>query len=1074
MSRSIDEIRNELIAQSNKTKPNSVNPHDVFDNMLEILSRILSSDGKVTLEDIDKLYSRIREFEAKIADLTNILRYGAICGDSNFDARQFTVTTGTEAVNPKDESDIEATEVVKPDTFPPTVPAIAVKLDTAKNFLKNIQNLIDGEPIFTTDTHKFMLYYKGKFYGSSSESGGGDGVSVEELLKLYLDSLGFLGKDSHKYRLNIFPNGELRVIRDEETELVKDNRVRGDVWVNGRFVINSIFCGGDGDEHRYQGCSHNFIELANSSEVEINLKNIYILYAPDSDSPWEVLPLSGVIKPQGSYLIRGAKCSVKTNTTIIDVDKYDIEWKLKDGSLIKFNQKSPTFYLAYGVNGQFYGLSGKLINSDELTRVPYQTPILKGYIDSVGFGEGSGEKGQAFKITSGDSWSDALFVRYYSFDPCNQANKDYVKHSSASMWTYVNLSKTRQSDTINNYSNLPYYDLMRKLRYKPKASFESGGIFSRNSTFDVNRPNNINLTFGREATDSGQGHGATRCINWISVGYYDEYIELIDRKHEGDPLTPPEFIYSINPGELTENNYERFLTELGVHNGDLKLAKILASVYSRIRWETTSGTAVTTHKVILRNLPAGEYRYKVRRSGDRKYMSHWRYFTVRKSDEVKSFNFIQDTDQQGFNWLEYQVWERTCKAIVKSEFNPQFTINTGDISQNGNRENEWIDYYQARDKHLSDIEEMFTIGNNDLCGVPEYNLGDGTASKYKINHSNVNHYYCFELDPDNLPLVTLSNGVELVIPSVYSFNYGEYHFVSLNSEIATNTYKAYQDEPGTFITDVYSAQAEWYKRDLSKWKTGAYNNEPRDCGKALTYMHEMPFTIITHKTAIGTTGRSGSKLNTVQTKGKLFYWSRIFKEYGVRLIFGGHKHTYSMSCPVYDAPTDYLNEESHSVNPDADIWKEVSPAAQMRPIIQVTDATQMKTDVNSVTNTLLGRYEIVPKINAPIYVMCQASGYKLASNQEIPCRDSDHALWLDKYFPGSPKGPKDLPNGLQFRPTIIRYECRPDSVEIHSLGLSGVYSKPTLNKGGKFDINAPSQDPLEFNEIRESSYTITF
>ena len=33
----------------------------------------------------------------------------------------------------------------------------------------------------------------------------------------------------------------------------------------------------------------------------------------------------------------------------------------------------------------------------------------------------------------------------------------------------------------------------------------------------------VNITFGIQATDNG--NGATRCFNWVSVGFFDEYIE---------------------------------------------------------------------------------------------------------------------------------------------------------------------------------------------------------------------------------------------------------------------------------------------------------------------------------------------------------------------------------------------------------------------------------------------------------------------------------------------------------------------------------------------------------------------
>ncbi len=104
----------------------------------------------------------------------------------------------------------------------------------------------------------------------------------------------------------------------------------------------------------------------------------------------------------------------------------------------------------------------------------------------------------------------------------------------------------------------------------------------------------------------------------------------------------------------------------------------------------------------------------------------------------------------------------------------------------------------------------------------------------------------------------------------------------------------------------------------------------------------MPFTIITYETATGSSGRGGSKLNTMKTKDYTYYWSRIFKQYGIRLCLGGHKHTYSMTYPVYDAPEGYINETTHTVNSEVDFWGNIDSTTSLRPIIQVTDVSQIK------------------------------------------------------------------------------------------------------------------------------------
>jgi hypothetical protein len=84
-------------------------------------------------------------------------------------------------------------------------------------------------------------------------------------------------------------------------------------------------------------------------------------------------------------------------------------------------------------------------------------------------------------------------------------------------------------------------------------------------------------------------------------------------------------------------------------------------VYKRFRWVSSNGTAVTTHKVIIRNLNVGTYQYRIGRDGDASYLSETRTFTIK--DSSKNFNFIHTSDQQGFNYNEYCAWIKAAKTI---------------------------------------------------------------------------------------------------------------------------------------------------------------------------------------------------------------------------------------------------------------------------------------------------------------------------------------------------------------------------------------------------------------------------
>lgn len=1006
---------------------------------------------------IQNLYRRMNEIENSLASLVKLTRYGIIAGDSESSTR-VDLMNAADPIDPNrtpnetpDNGTDEGGEAIEPNTegFEPTVPAISIKMDTSERFVQNIQNLVDGELLWVTNQRKLFLFLGGEFIQINGAGGGGSGVSIDEIMAFFFDYLGFHSENGSQYRIEVDNLGHIHTYYYKYRENVGpiiDSWTNSGVYIAPRLNINSIYCGGEGDEHSYQSCSHNFVELANGGTEDVNLTNLYLLYAPENNTAWKALPLKGIIRAGGTFLIRGAQCSVKTNTTIVSVDDYDMEWIDTDGKPIKFSQTSPTFYLVCSEEGKFYNDEDVLVPLASLPNAVYRanTP-LKGYVDSVGINTGSPAEGsKPISITTGDNFSDLIFIRYYTLDPVSQANKAYASRTTNGLWTYVNLTKDADEDATNP---LYYYSKNSKLTYTPKAAKYNKNIFTTKSVFREDVPNMVNITFGIQATDSGSG--ATRCFNWVSVGYYDEFLEY--KKASETEWTRVE---SIHQGGTYDQAIATFI-----------------DVYKRRRWITTNNTAVTTHKVIVKGLTSGDYQYRVGRIGDESYYSETMSFTVRTSSSITSFEFVQVSDQQGFNWLEYQAWKKAALTISKQHPNIDFTINTGDITQNGNRESEWLDYYDGR-QFLRDKEEMFTIGNNDLCGVEEYKLGDGTAGKYKINHNNVLNYYTFELDPNNSVLFT-SGSIGVYMPSLYSFNYGDYHFISLNSEWAANTYKVYTENEGTFKADIYGQMVEWFKTDLENLGTEDYS-------KCIVYCHEMPFTIVTHATM--TTGRGdgrkGSKLNDDFTEGQKYFWSRLFKEYGIRLVIGGHKHTYSMSKPIYDAPAGYINPTTHTGG-EVSLWGEVSPEASMQPVIQVTDASEMVDptfEFNSQTFTN-GRYELVEKIDAPVYVMCQATGYKLVSNQEIPCRGTDNPVWLKSYFAGQEKSATaDNANAAQYFPTYIHYSLNDEEIKVYSYQVTNIYIGHDIpsNKAGSFNINNQSTSPLGKQEILGGNgYTIT-
>lgn len=990
-------------------------------------------------EEIKKLKKELQVINIKLEALDRLITVGIVPGDVTKSYRRQLMETAEpekpEGV-PEDESESEVMLLAegeedveeddsadKPDTTyaEPTVNHNCVKADTSINFSKNRQDLVDREMLFYTDKKRFAIYYEGKFYTISSNNdaagGGGGGLSVEDLYTLALDYLIF-NDGKRQYKVKLDSNGKWAITAySSETTLPGSPSASWGNYISHLLSLNSVFCGGDGSEEAL--CSHNFVELANGSKEDINLKGIYLLYtdgtkasASDIGYTWEVLELEGIIKAGSTFVIRGAQCNTP-KACLINVDSYDMEWKIGN-DLIKFKQGPSSFYLCAGNSFQ------ELLDSRSLNNPWAKQTTKVGYIDSCGFGTGSvGEGSKTFLVES--DWNKVLFVRWFMLEPAKQGNKAYASRNTTDLWTYIDLEKqtTKEGNSLQYY----YPDYIKQ-RYAPKASYLEKTFFTIKTKFEETKPNMLNITFGMQATDNGSG--ATRCFNWVSVGYYEEYIEW--RK-------------------IGETKWNRQLSYVpNDPNNDENINKFI-NYYKRLRWCASDGTWVTTHKTIIKGLTKGEYEYRVGRENDSSYTSDTLNFTVHSDEDVTNFSFIQTSDQQGFNWAEYTAWKKAAYMIKKSETDYNFTINTGDATQSGNRPSEWLDYYEGR-QYIRDKEEMYSIGNNDLCGYVSTDLTDGEDATSKYNHINVLRYFTFELDPRNEYEVEWQ-GEKYPLYSLYSFNYGAYHFISLNSEIAIASSKMYKDwQDGTYpgdstFAEAANAQVEaWLEKDLQLW-SGKEN--PTDCSKCIVYMHEMPFTIVTYGFMGGAAARAGSKLNTLNANGQ-YRFSRIFKKRGIRLVMGGHKHTYCITKPIYDAPENYIS--SNAIRPSADLMDVVTDEMSRKPVIQVTR------DADIQNNSKYARYEKVSKVNAPTYVMSQATGYKLVSNKEQPSDDTYIIPWLLAYFKqpkGTGKGTTE--NVAQHRPMYIKYDLSNDAIKVTANQVHNIWNVNVDKNTKSFDMN---------------------
>lgn len=217
-----------------------------------------------------------------------------------------------------------------------------------------------------------------------------------------------------------------------------------------------------------------------------------------------------------------------------------------------------------------------------------------------------------------------------------------------------------------------------------------------------------------------------------------------------------------------------------------------------------------------------------------------------------SFTFINVSDTQATNLGDYQTWQKALDNYLPSLNQPlSFILHTGDECDGLNREDEWRGFF----------------------GTPTYDSTGAVSDDYRFNFGNNaffptvgNHEQTGPTDTGNALSFTEhftvpNNGptASTVTPgTVYSFDYGNTHFVVLNTQ-----------------TDL-EAQKAWLDNDLAsttkKWKIVALHRG----------LYESP----------------GIDDPLVQTFGS------TFDKYGVDLIFQGHDHVYMKSKAMRNGQVD--------------------------------------------------------------------------------------------------------------------------------------------------------------------------
>lgn len=238
------------------------------------------------------------------------------------------------------------------------------------------------------------------------------------------------------------------------------------------------------------------------------------------------------------------------------------------------------------------------------------------------------------------------------------------------------------------------------------------------------------------------------------------------------------------------------------------------------------------HQAVVEGLPEDtKFAYRVGDAGKNEWSEYGTFTTA--SDEVKEFSFVAITDTQSGHLPDAYFAADTLKKAFEEAPDARLILHSGDIVDDGSNEYYW-------QMMLNASQEMYM----DAILVPVAGNHEGDANAF---------WQHFKLQATNGHKTT---GL------YYSFDYGNVHFVALDTNKSTDT---------CYIDD---EQLYWLEKDLEKAK---------EKGQWIVVnMHRGIYTVGDHA--------DGDKY--VQMRIRV---SKVLEKYGVDVVFQGHDHSTSVT-----------------------------------------------------------------------------------------------------------------------------------------------------------------------------------
>ena len=427
--------------------------------------------------------------------------------------------------------------------------------------------------------------------------------------------------------------------------------------------------------------------------------------------------------------------------------------------------------------------------------------------------------------------------------------------------------------------------------------------------------------------------------------------------------------------------------------------------------------------------------------------------------------------------------------------------------------------YQVPDAKQANVYEGSLLEN----GTDTEKLGTGDDNG-KSNGHYFHVFYCYEVDPEINPIIPSSDETPQYkyIPSFYYFenesseHIDSYRFVFLDSEITTINCRDWfrrVTSDGTPISvytgwPISDSDSAEYDGGFKTVYTMIYDilDEARTNGQhIIAACHEMPFTVVTNDNLkIGTSNAdrsmNGDSLvgchcnREGKLKEKSIYWlSRLLEHFQVKLMIGGHKHTYACTNPLrefyfydngeknslQDGPMTMTRTLEHDdevswnvslgfVSGDALKTYSIDSESETKVAFNTTKIPIMDTPTESangvsVNSEIIWPYYGVSEDSYPkvVYMMCQATGFKLKSNKELPSNQQKFSYVIPHT---DNSGTSDAPNDNQLQPMFVELQMSGNNYSVYLARIENITNGTKLFSQQAFSTGAAILKYLKGNE----------